>query len=222
MEQRFFLCLCNVFLRFVTQYGAYCRTAKQKISKRWTGSVWETRRGRTTHDKNIATEAHHPASVVHSAVKRYLHFEFRRRWSLGWPWYPTTTTNRNRQDNWLVVEIPQRCWVPLRHHTLELLAVIWAVLLLRPYLEGTRFKARANHDVRRLILNLTDGWGNFTHWRLRITEFKLDVVTWVSIRGQAVDALSWHLTKGGDITALADVLPILTIVPLEKQKRGRR
>lgn len=38
----------------------------------------------------------------------------------------------------------------------ECLRVVWAVLLLRPYLEDSRFTIRADHDALKWILNLAD------------------------------------------------------------------
>jgi len=58
----------------------------------------------------------------------------------------------------------------------ECLAVVWASLKLRPYLEGDRFLVRTDHECRRWILNI-EGPGNprLARWRLRLSELEFDV-----------------------------------------------
>ena len=77
-----------------------------------------------------------------------------------------------------------KTWLPLgfwsrnlssdekNYHTTnkECLAVVWAVLSLRPYLEGTRFLIRTNHDALKWLLNLTIPSGRLLCWKLRIQE----------------------------------------------------
>lgn len=41
----------------------------------------------------------------------------------------------------------------------ERFTIVWAVLLLYPYLGGTRFTARTDHEGLKCILNLMDTMG---------------------------------------------------------------
>jgi len=58
----------------------------------------------------------------------------------------------------------------------ECLAVVWASLKLRPYLEGDRLLVRTDHDCLRWILNI-EGSGNprLARWRVRLSELEFDV-----------------------------------------------
>jgi RNase H-like domain found in reverse transcriptase len=57
----------------------------------------------------------------------------------------------------------------------ECLAIEWAILTLRPYLEGQRFLIRTDHHFLRWVLNLADAQGRLARWRLRLLEFDLEV-----------------------------------------------
>jgi len=93
----------------------------------------------------------------------------------------------------------------------ECLAVVWAVLMLRPYLYGTRFTLRTDHESLRWILNLSDASGKLQRWRLRLLEFEFDVVHRPGIKHQAADALSRLNTQGEDEEPLEDEVPTLLI-----------
>ena len=41
-------------------------------------------------------------------------------------------------------------------------AVVWAVRTLRPYVEGTRFTVRTDHDALRWLMSLTESSGRLT------------------------------------------------------------
>lgn len=58
----------------------------------------------------------------------------------------------------------------------EHLAGVWALLPLQPYLEGSPFGVRTDHDRRKWVLNLKDSIGQLAHWQLRLSEIDLDVV----------------------------------------------
>ena len=92
----------------------------------------------------------------------------------------------------------------------ECLAVVWAILLLRPYLEGTRFTIRTDHSALKWLLNLADSSGRLARWRLRLTEFEFDIVHRAGIKHQAADALSRLETTSTDETELRDEIPTLT------------
>lgn len=46
----------------------------------------------------------------------------------------------------------------------ECLAVIWAVLLIRPYLEGSQLTIRTDHDPLNWIFNLVDATSKLARW----------------------------------------------------------
>ncbi|CDF39628.1 Ribonuclease H (fragment) [Chondrus crispus] len=52
----------------------------------------------------------------------------------------------------------------------ECFAVVWAVRTLRPYIEGTKFTVRTDHDALRWLMSLTESSGRLTRWRLRLAE----------------------------------------------------
>ena len=57
----------------------------------------------------------------------------------------------------------------------ECLAIVWAILQLRPYLEGQKFLIRTDHHSLRWVLNLSDAQGRLARWRLRLLEFDFEV-----------------------------------------------
>jgi RNase H-like domain found in reverse transcriptase len=57
----------------------------------------------------------------------------------------------------------------------ECLAIVWAILQLRPYLEGQRFLILTDHHSLRWVLNLSDAQGRLARWRLRLLEFDFEV-----------------------------------------------
>jgi hypothetical protein len=57
----------------------------------------------------------------------------------------------------------------------ECLAIVWAVMQLRPYLEGNYFVIQTDHNSLRWVLNLSDAHGRLARWRLRLLEFDFEV-----------------------------------------------
>ena len=57
----------------------------------------------------------------------------------------------------------------------ECLAIVWAILHLRPYLEQQKFIIRTDHHSLRWVLNLSDAQGRLARWRLRLLEFDYEV-----------------------------------------------
>jgi RNase H-like domain found in reverse transcriptase len=55
------------------------------------------------------------------------------------------------------------------------LAIVWAVLQLRPYLEGKHFVIRTDHNSLRWVLNLAEAQGRLARRRLRLLEFDFEV-----------------------------------------------
>ena len=94
----------------------------------------------------------------------------------------------------------------------ECLAIVWSILLLRPYLEGQRFTVRTDHDSLKWVLNLADAKGRLARWRLRLSEFDFDVEHRAGVKHQAADALSRMETTGLDTRPLGDEIPCFTTV----------
>jgi hypothetical protein len=57
----------------------------------------------------------------------------------------------------------------------ECLAIVWAVLQLRPCLEEKTFFIRTDHNSLRWVLNLADAQGRLSRWQLRLLEFDFEV-----------------------------------------------
>jgi hypothetical protein len=55
----------------------------------------------------------------------------------------------------------------------ECLSIFWAILQVRPYLEGQKFLIRTDHHSLRRVLNLSDAKDRLARWRLRLLEFDL-------------------------------------------------
>ena len=72
----------------------------------------------------------------------------------------------------------------------ECYAVVWAILTLRPYLEGAPFMVRTDHDALKWMLTLNDPSGRLMRWRLRLMEFPYEIVYRPGRKHQVPDALS--------------------------------
>lgn len=93
----------------------------------------------------------------------------------------------------------------------DCLAIVWSILLLRPYLEGCRLTIRTDHDSLRWILNLTGATGRLARWQLCLSEFDSDVIHRAGVIHQAADALPRLPTGGTDKTTLENERPIAYI-----------
>ena len=72
----------------------------------------------------------------------------------------------------------------------ECFAVVWAVRTLRPYVEGTTFTVRTDHDALRWLMSLTKSSGRLTRWRLRMAEYDFTIQYRPGRVHQVPDALS--------------------------------
>lgn len=98
----------------------------------------------------------------------------------------------------------------------EYLTVVWAVLALRPYLNGHKFAICKDRDALKWIFNMANATGELARWRLHLSKFKFDVVHRSDIKNQAAEVLS-QLEKGGtDITELDDDFPELVVSLIER------
>ena len=78
----------------------------------------------------------------------------------------------------------------------ECLAVIWAVQILRPYLEGRHFTVYTDHSALRWMFHLADASNRLARWRLRLLEFDFDVKYRKGSENTVADAISRLPTFG--------------------------
>lgn len=67
---------------------------------------------------------------------------------------------------------------------------------------------------------MSDTSGKLGRWRLRLSEFKFDIIHRVGIKHQTVAVLSRLLTAGIDTTKFDDEVPVLYINP-ENSRTGK-
>ena len=80
----------------------------------------------------------------------------------------------------------------------ECLGIIWAVLLLRPYLEMERFTLRTDHEALKWLFDDNSKGAKLDRWRLRLQQFEFDVAHLPGKQNQVADALSRLETTTGD------------------------
>ena len=80
----------------------------------------------------------------------------------------------------------------------ECLGIIWAVLLLRPYLEMERFTLRTDHEALKWLFDDNSKGAKLDRWRLRLQQFDFDVAHLPGKQNRVADALSRIETSTGD------------------------
>ena len=91
----------------------------------------------------------------------------------------------------------------------ECLAVVWASLKLRSYLEGDRLLVRTDHDCLRWILNIEgSGSPRLARWRLRLSELVFDVAHKPGMTHYLADSISRLESGASEETAFDDAVPV--------------
>lgn len=88
---------------------------------------------------------------------------------------------------------------------------VWAVQLLRPYMEGTLFTIPPHHDALKWILILADTTGKLAQWRLRSFEMTFDVLHRARIERQASNAVSQIPTDGKDCNPIEEAFSVMSV-----------
>jgi len=93
----------------------------------------------------------------------------------------------------------------------ECLAVVWASLLLRPYIEGARFTVRTDHAALNWMLHMDGAHGRLARWRLRLAELDYVVQTRPGASHYAADTMSRISEPAVDDGAIPDAVPSLAL-----------
>ena len=88
---------------------------------------------------------------------------------------------------------------------------MWSILTLRPYLYGSAFNRRTDHEALRWVLNLADSSGRLARWRLRLAEYDYEVQYRPDINHQLADGESRLRTDGGDTEQVDDEVPCFAV-----------
>lgn len=85
----------------------------------------------------------------------------------------------------------------------ECLALVWAVITLRPYLIYEHFTVQTDHAALGWLLSVTDPSGRLIRWRLRLAEFSFEILYKKGKTNAQADALS-RLSSTGSTTVEAE------------------
>lgn len=84
---------------------------------------------------------------------------------------------------------------------------MWAVLLLRPYLENTKYTLKTDNDSLKWTINLIDGTERLESCHLILFEYDLDILCLARIKLHSAEALSRLQTTRTDHKSLENDLP---------------
>ena len=82
---------------------------------------------------------------------------------------------------------------------------------LLPYLYGSTFNLRTDHEALRWVLNLADRSGRLARWRLRLAEYDYDLQYRPGVKHQLADGVSRLRTDEGETAAVDDEVPCFVV-----------
>jgi len=94
----------------------------------------------------------------------------------------------------------------------ECLAVVLTSLLLRPFVEGTRFTVRTDHAALKWMLHMDWAHERLARWRLRLAEFDYVVQTRPGASHHEEDTMSRIAIPAGDEGAIPGAVPFLALL----------
>jgi transposase InsO family protein len=98
----------------------------------------------------------------------------------------------------------------------EALAVVWGIRICRPYLEGTHFVVRSDHQALRWLFSLavSDANPRLVRWRLALSSYDFEVQYKPGSKQKVADALSRLPTDGMTVVEAEEgeeYIPTLTV-----------
>jgi len=205
------LVMCNVYRRFVMDYAQVARPlaamTSSKRPDRW-GTLSDEALGAFEEFKRRLTEA--PILALPRRQETYT---------------LDTDASAGQVGAVLLQEQPDQSTRPLCYWSQSLnsaelnyittkrecLAAVWASLLLRPYVDGTRFTVRTDHTALKWMLHMDGAHGRLVRWRLQVAEFEYVVQRRPGASHHAADTMSRISTPAGDEGAIPDAVPCLAL-----------
>ena len=206
-QLRSFLGACNVFRRFVQNFAKIARPLTMLTRKDASPNfenptdeeleAFETLKQRMTSPPVLALPRHGKPYIVDTDASAYqlgcalLQEQDDETYKpVGYWSYSLNDTERNYSPT------ERECY-----------SVVWSVTTLRPYIEGTKFTIRTDHDALRWLMTLTESTGRLTRWRLRLSEFDFVIQYRPGRVHQVPDALSRLIAPIENDTEVDDDLP---------------
>jgi len=93
----------------------------------------------------------------------------------------------------------------------ECLAVVWVSLLLRLYIEETRFTLLMDHAALKGMLHMDGAYGTLARWQLCLEELYYMVLTRPGSSHKAANTMSRISTPLGDEGSIRDAVPCLAL-----------
>jgi len=210
-DLRSFLGMCSAFRRFVKDYAQVARPlaamTSSKRPDRW-GTLSDESLGALEDLKRTLTEA-----PILALPRRHGAYTL------------DTDASAKQVGAVLLQEQPDQStrtvgyWsrslnaAEMKYSTTErdCLAVVWASLLLRRYVEGTHFTVGTDHAALMWMLHMDGAHGRLALWLLRLAEFEYVVQTRPGASHDAADTMSRISTFAVDDGAIPDAGPFLAL-----------
>ena len=206
-QLRSFLGLCNVFRRFVQGFSKIARPLNEMLKKDASPDYENPTEDQLKAFQDLKTVLlNPPVLALPKADKPYVIETDASAYQVGCALLQEQDTGNYHPVGFWSRTLTQA----ERNYSAterECLAVVWSVTSLRPYIEGTKFTVRTDHDCLRWLMNLTESSGRLTRWRLRLAEFDFVIEYKPGRKNQVADALSRMIRPRGPEEPIDDMVP---------------
>lgn len=208
-DLRSFLGMCNVYRRFVKDYAKVARPLLAMTSTKVPDPLPPFTPAQTDAFEELKYRlTHTPVLALPKRTGQYIVDTDASATQIGCVLLQDQGDGAYKPVGyWSRVLTPAECNYSTTER--ECLAVVWALFLLRPYLEGTRFVVRTDHTALKWMLHMDGAHGRLARWRLRLAEFQYTVESRPGQHHHAADFMSRLDTTGYDRGPIPDEIPSL-------------
>ena len=211
-QLRSFLGMCNVYRRFAQDYAKVSAPLNRLVSPKLPKTLAPpTEREREAFDRLRELLCNPPVLAIPKSGGHYIIDVDASYDQLG-----CCLLQQQPTGEYLPVGYYSKGLSPAQKNysvtEVEGLGVVWAVSMLRPYIEGAKFLIRCDHRALKWILTTTACTNNrLNRWRLLLAEFDYDVEYKSGQRHAVADALSRIPTDGKDPHPIPEELPLVGV-----------